>query len=60
MYNLITSNADVIKGCFSGHKHCDFYTEINAKTADGTATVIPQYIVIGAAYGPNVLKIKVQ
>ena len=60
MYKLITSNADIIKGCFSGHKHCDFYTEINAKNADGTETVIPQYILIGAAYGANVLKITVK
>ena len=60
IYNLIINNGDIIKGCFCGHKHCDYYTEIEAKTADGTATVIPQYILIGAAYGANVLKITVK
>lgn len=60
IYNLIINNGDIIKGCFCGHKHCDYYTEIDAKTADGTATVIPQYILIGAAYGPNVLKVTVK
>ena len=46
MIELIKSNADVIKGCFCGHMHSDFYCEISA--SDGQA--IPQYILIGASY----------
>ncbi|MBQ9113193.1 MAG: hypothetical protein IJY08_06400 [Clostridia bacterium] len=61
VYKLITNNADIIKGCFCGHKHSDFYTEINAKTPDGTDTTIPQYILIGVPYGTgNVLRITVK
>lgn len=51
VYQLITNNADIIAGAFCGHTHNDFYTEIKAKTASGEATVIPQYILIGAPYG---------
>ncbi len=47
MYNLITSNADVIKACFSGHDHTDAKTEIAATYPgeDGTpvATKLPCY-----------------
>lgn len=50
MYDLICNNADVIKGCFCGHYHSDFYTEISAKLPNGTNTIIPQYILTGAAY----------
>ena len=46
MIELIKSSADVIKGCFCGHLHSDFYCEIAA--SDGQA--IPQYILIGASY----------
>ncbi|MBQ9113199.1 MAG: metallophosphoesterase [Clostridia bacterium] len=60
IYGIITNNADIIKGCFCGHKHCDFYTEINAKTADGKDTVIPQYILIGTPYGAYATKIIVK
>ncbi len=44
MYNLITNSADVIKGAFCGHEHYNYYTEINAKTPDGKAAKIPQYV----------------
>ena len=44
MYELITSNADVIKAVFCGHMRSDYYTEIKAKNADGTDNVIPQYV----------------
>ena len=44
---IIRSSADVIKGCFCGHLHSDFYCEI---TADNNQT-IPQYILIGTPYG---------
>lgn len=46
MIDLIKSSADVIKGCFCGHMHSDFYCEIGA--SDGQ--IIPQYILIGASY----------
>ena len=61
VYNLIANNADIIAGAFCGHKHCDFYTEIKAKNADGSAAVIPQYVLNGVAYGKgHVLKITVE
>lgn len=50
VYDLITNNADVIKGIFTGHFHSDYYTEIIAKNADGTDAVIPQYILTGTPY----------
>ena len=50
MYDLICNNADVIKGAFCGHYHSDYYTEISAKLPNGTKTIIPQYILTGAAY----------
>ena len=49
--DIIRSSADVIKGCFCGHVHSDFYCEINAKYPDGTPAIIPQYILIGTPYG---------
>ena len=53
VYELITGSADVIKGCFCGHWHNDFYNEIKAKTPDGTEEVIPQYTLIGTPYKPH-------
>jgi len=50
MYQLITNNADVIKGFFAGHVHSHMYLEIAAKLPDGTDTVIPQYIHTVTAY----------
>lgn len=53
VYDLITMNADVIKGIFNGHKHSDYYTEIWSKNADGTDNpdvVIPQYTLTASAY----------
>lgn len=61
VYDIITNNADVIKGVFNGHTHCDFYTEIIAKTHSGEDTVIPQYTLNGTAYDKgHVLKITVK
>ncbi len=61
VYDIITNNADVIKGAFCGHFHEDIYTEIVAKTADGTDAVIPQYINHAARYdNGHVLKITVK
>ena len=54
---IIRSSADVIKGCFCGHLHSDFYCEI---TADNNQ-IIPQYILIGTPYGKgHLLKITVE
>lgn len=54
VYELITQNADVIKGVFCGHKHSDFYTEIIASYTDKNGarvdTVIPQYVLTGNMY----------
>ncbi len=44
--DLIKSSPDVIKGCFCGHMHSDFYCELTAK--DGKT--IPQYLLIGTPY----------
>lgn len=61
VYNLITKNADVVKGVFCGHMHSDFYTEILATTKDGTETVIPQYVLTSNAYdNGHVMKITVK
>lgn len=59
VYNLITQNADVIKGVFTGHMHSSFYTEIKA-TANGADAVIPQYTLTGNFKGEgSALKITV-
>ena len=47
VYDIITHNADVIKGIFTGHFHHDYYTEVKAETFDGKETTIPQYVVSG-------------
>ena len=47
---IIHSSADVIAGCFCGHMHDDYYTEIHAAYPDGTPAVIPQYILRGCPY----------
>ena len=61
VYELITSNADIIGGAFCGHTHNDFYTEIKATNADGSEAVIPQYILMGAPYGKgHILRITVE
>ncbi|MBQ9112594.1 MAG: helix-turn-helix domain-containing protein [Clostridia bacterium] len=49
-YELITTNADIIKGVFCGDMHSDYYTEIKAKNADGTDAIIPQYILTGVPH----------
>lgn len=55
LYDLIYSSADVIKGIFCGHFHCDNYTEIIAhyynENSDRIDTVIPQYVLTGNMYG---------
>ncbi len=44
VYDLITSNADIIKGCFAGHTHVDSYSELVATTAEGKKAFVPQYV----------------
>ena len=57
---LIRNNGDIIKGCFCGHNHGDYYSEIIAKTPTGRKTIIPQYLLDGGAYDSgHVLKIVV-
>ena len=61
MYELIVGNGDIIKGAFCGHLHSDFYMEIDATTADGAHTVIPQYVLKGTIYDKgNALRITVK
>lgn len=51
-HDLIRQSADVIKGVFCGHRHCDFYTEIYGMDQNGepNQTVIPQYILTATVY----------
>ena len=67
VYNLITQNADVVKGVFCGHYHSDYYTEIIASYTDENGnkidTVIPQYVLTATVYdgyAGHVLKITVK
>ena len=56
--DLIRQNGDIIKGCFCGHNHGDYYSEIIATTPSGQNTIIPQYLLDGGAYDHgHVLKI---
>ena len=50
VYEIITSNADVIKGIFNGHVHTNFYTEIAAKTSVGESAIIPQYSLTSSVF----------
>ena len=52
-YELLVTNADVVKGVICGHWHNDFYSEILATyTENGkeVKTVIPQYVQTGTMY----------
>ncbi len=65
VYNVIVSNADVVKGVFCGHVHNHMYTEIKATYVDEHGatvnTVIPQYCVTANAYdNGNTIKITVK
>lgn len=53
VYQLITENADVVKGIFCGHLHSVFYNEIQASYTDAQGShkaVIPQYTLTSNAY----------
>lgn len=61
IYQMIVNSADVVRGVFCGHLHADYYTEIQAKTPDGQAKVIPQYVLTGTPYDKgHALKITIQ
>ena len=61
IYQLIVNSADIVRGIFCGHLHADFYTEIRAKTPDGQAKIIPQYVLTGTPYDQgHALKITVR
>ena len=53
VYQEIVNNADVIRGVVGGHYDSEMFVEIQAKTADGTPTIIPQYIKTASAYGES-------
>lgn len=53
VYELITENADVIKGIFCGHEHSSFHTDISATYQDQTGihpSNIPQFVASGNPY----------
>ena len=55
VYDLITKNADVVKGVFAGHWHSQFFANIVAsyeKNGETVKTVIPQYVISGNPYYP--------
>lgn len=61
VYEIITNNADIIRGVFNGHIHTNFYTEIQAKTSTGETKTIPQYTLISSAFQSGyVMKITVK
>lgn len=61
IFRLITTNADVIRACFVGHVHNDYYCELDATTPDGTPAAIPQYMLTGAAYNlGHTLKLEIR
>ncbi|MBE6732845.1 MAG: hypothetical protein E7561_02475 [Ruminococcaceae bacterium] len=48
---VLTNNADVVKGVFTGHLHNAMYLEILAKNPDGSSAIIPQYVMSTTASG---------
>ena len=67
VYELITKNADIIKGIFCGHYHTCFYTEVDGEYTDENGKVhyktIPQHLLecnVYDDYSGHVLKITVE
>ncbi len=54
LYEVITSNADIIRGIIAGHAHTDFFVEIKGtcRNADGQIIekFIPQYVLTCSIY----------
>lgn len=44
VYDIITNNAEVIRGIFAGHAHNDSYSELIARTSEGRKAFVPQYV----------------
>lgn len=61
-YELITNNADVIRGIFCGDYHNNMYTEVKGfNNGDkNDVMMIPQYVVTANAYGGSAIKIKIK
>ncbi len=64
IYKLITENANIVKGIYTGHVHAHYYTEVLAKSTPDAAdydTVIPQYSLSCNDYdNGNAMKITVK
>jgi 3',5'-cyclic AMP phosphodiesterase CpdA len=60
VYDLITHNADVVRGVFCGHRHSSMRSEILAQTIDGKQAIIPQYVVNGVYSKPFAIRITVK
>lgn len=54
IYNMITENADIVRGVFCGHVHSAFYTELNGSYKDSSTSThtktIPQVALEGNVY----------
>lgn len=61
VYQLITDNADIIKGAFCGHLHNDYYSNIKGTGTNGGGHLIPQYVMAASCtdYG-HVFRITIE
>ena len=48
--SLISNNADIIRGVFSGHRHNSLFRRILGKDGNGTPMTIPHFIITANAY----------
>lgn len=67
VYRMITENADLVRGIYTGHHHSAFYTEVVGSYLDGNGMrqpkMIPQFVLEGNPYDKqsgHVLKITVK
>ncbi len=61
IWKLVINNADVVQGVFAGHTHTNAYKEIVAKTPDGKAKTVRQYVLnMSTSGGAYVRKIIVK
>jgi len=54
VYRLLTTNADVIAGFFTGHYHTGLFTRVNCTTDTGEQTTLPQYDCLPGAYDGSI------